>query len=149
MNCTYSKLSPTFSQELWELLDKAELLGIAPKILEALFIAPLISNHIAKVETVAGQRLDTFSDGRLRVVASNIIIISPNIKRPKPSRCYKLPKDDARLKSSSEKASNILAWDICHFASVLLCGVTSYLEPYCIFCQLKSDIKSAGKSEPK
>ena len=59
MNCTYEKLSPTFSQELWELLDEAETLGIAPKVLEALFIAPLISNHIAEAETVAGQRLDT------------------------------------------------------------------------------------------
>ena len=59
MNCTYSKLSPTFSQELWELLDEAETLGIDPKVLEALFIAPLISNHIAEAETVAGQRLDT------------------------------------------------------------------------------------------
>ena len=59
MNCTYEKLSPTFSQELWELLDEAETLGIDPKVLEALFIAPLISNHIAEAETVAGQRLDT------------------------------------------------------------------------------------------
>ena len=59
MNCTYSKLSPTFSQELWELLDETETLGIDPKVLEALFIAPLISNHIAEAETVAGQRLDT------------------------------------------------------------------------------------------
>ena len=30
MNCTYEKLSPTFSQELWELLDEAETLGIDP-----------------------------------------------------------------------------------------------------------------------
>jgi len=51
MNCTYEKLSPTFSQELWELLDEAETLGIAPKVLEALFIA--------EAEAVAGQRLDT------------------------------------------------------------------------------------------
>ena len=58
MNCTYEKLLPTFSQELWELLDEAETLGIAPKVLEALFIAPLISNHIAEAETVAGQRLE-------------------------------------------------------------------------------------------
>ena len=42
-----------------ELLDEAETLGIDPKVLEALFIAPLISNHIAEAETVAGQRLDT------------------------------------------------------------------------------------------
>ena len=55
MNCTYEKLSPTFSQELWELLDEAETLGIDPKVLKALFIAPLISNHIAEAETVAGQ----------------------------------------------------------------------------------------------
>ena len=34
-------------------------MGIAPKVLEALLIAPLISNHIAEAETVAGQRLDT------------------------------------------------------------------------------------------
>ena len=34
-------------------------MGIDPKVLEALFIAPLISNHIAEAETVAGQRLDT------------------------------------------------------------------------------------------
>jgi len=59
MNCTYEKLSPTFSQELWELFDEAETLGVDPKVLEALFIAPLISNHIAEAETVAGQRLDT------------------------------------------------------------------------------------------
>ena len=59
MNCTYEKLLPTFSQELWELLDEAETLGIDPKVLEALFIAPLTSNHIAEAETVAGQRLDT------------------------------------------------------------------------------------------
>ena len=58
MNCTYEKLSPTFSQELWELLDEAETLGIDPKVLEALFIAPLISNHIAEAETVAGKRLE-------------------------------------------------------------------------------------------
>ena len=64
MNCTYEKLSPTFSQELWELLDEAETLGIAPKMLEALFIAPLISNHIAEAETVAGQRLDILHTAR-------------------------------------------------------------------------------------
>ena len=64
MNCTYEKLSPTFSQELWELLDEAETLGIDPKVLEALFIAPLISNHIAEAETVAGQRLDILHAAR-------------------------------------------------------------------------------------
>ena len=31
MNCTYEKLSPTFSQELWELLDEAETLEIDSK----------------------------------------------------------------------------------------------------------------------
>ena len=35
MNCTYEKLSPTFSQELWELLDEADTLGIDPKVLSA------------------------------------------------------------------------------------------------------------------
>jgi len=59
MNCAYDKLPPTFSQELWSLLDEAETLGIDPKVLEAMLIAPLVSNHIAEAETVAGQRLDT------------------------------------------------------------------------------------------
>ena len=59
MNCAYDNLPSTFGQELGELLDEAEILGIDPKVLEALLIAPLISNHIAEAETVAGQRLDT------------------------------------------------------------------------------------------
>ena len=47
MNCTYDELPPTFSQELWELLDEASTLGIDPKVLEALLIAPLISNPLS------------------------------------------------------------------------------------------------------
>ena len=66
MNCTYEKLSPTFSQELWELFDEAETLGVDPKVLEALFIAPLISNHIAEAETVAGQRPDILTKPLLK-----------------------------------------------------------------------------------
>jgi len=59
MNGTYDGLPPTFSQELSALLDEASTLGIDPKVLEALLMAPLVSNHIAEAETVAGQRLDT------------------------------------------------------------------------------------------
>ena len=59
MNCAYDSLPPTFRQEFRQLLDEAETLGIAPEVLEALLIAPLISDHIAEAETVAGQRLDT------------------------------------------------------------------------------------------
>ncbi len=46
MNCTYDNLPPTFGQELGELLDEASALGIDPKVLEALLIAPLVVLYI-------------------------------------------------------------------------------------------------------
>ncbi len=62
MNCEYHNLPPTFQQEFFDLLDEVQTQGIEPVVLEALLIAPLVSDHIAEVETVAVQRLDTLRE---------------------------------------------------------------------------------------
>lgn len=59
MTHAYDNLPPTFRQEIFDLCGEAEKLGIAPHILQAMLIAPMVSDHIAEAETIAGQRLDT------------------------------------------------------------------------------------------
>ncbi len=58
MNCVYDNLPPTINQEFSDLFDEAETLGIEPKILSALLIAPLVSDHLSEAESIIDQRLD-------------------------------------------------------------------------------------------
>lgn len=59
MNATYDTLPETFRQELSTLTKEAYELGIEPTVLEALLLVPVVSDHFAQAERVAGQRLDT------------------------------------------------------------------------------------------
>lgn len=63
-------LPPTMNPVFLDGFDEAQTLGLEPKILSALLIAPRVSDHFA--EAIIGQRLDTLREA-LRTNATKIM----------------------------------------------------------------------------
>ena len=58
MNQNYNNLPKTFRQVFSEVIQQAETFSIDAKVLQALLIQPLVSDHFNQAQEITNQRMD-------------------------------------------------------------------------------------------
>jgi hypothetical protein len=87
MNQNYNNLPKTFRQVFSEVIQKAETFSIDAKVLQALLIQPLVSDHFNQAQEITNQRMDDLRQACrknatpiMRLLAT--LSLSPTDRRP-------------------------------------------------------------------